>query len=132
MTLLERTAAGERGDDLEIVREDARQVMRAARACLGDEGRSAYAAFHVPRLEAVIANLLPYSSARVQHAGPANVVVRAIAAHSRDLISGAHSSRSYPAHRRLRLLLYSAGRLMTICRSMHPPTMALPNTGDDT
>ncbi|MFF7705432.1 hypothetical protein [Streptomyces lydicus] len=114
MRLLEHTASAERGAELKLVRKDAYHVLRDARECLaGGNG----AQYHVPRLEAVIANLLPHCT----DASPTNVVTHVAIDHARNLIGGDHPSHSYPARQRLRVLLYSAGRLMTICRAIQPP-----------
>ncbi|MEU5239779.1 hypothetical protein ACH4UR_25000 [Streptomyces lydicus] len=114
MRLLEHIASTECGAELKTVREDAGQVLREARVSLaGDHG----AHYHVPRVESVIGNLLPHCA----DVSPANVVARAVTTHARNLISDAHPSQSYPARHRLRVLLYSAGRLMTICRAIQRP-----------
>lgn len=127
MTLLEVVSAAvwgdEPGDDLAILREDARQVILTARAALSRPDAENPAAVNVPRVEAVITNLLPHCEARLVPTR-ANATAKAIVAHARELVSGTHTSRNYPARRRLRILLYSASRLLARTRA-GPPTPPL-------
>ncbi|MGW2027651.1 hypothetical protein [Streptomyces decoyicus] len=58
-TLLEAVTAAVHGDERQMLREDARQVILAARECLNGGHAAIYASLHVPAVEAVIANLLP-------------------------------------------------------------------------
>lgn len=112
-TLLEAITAAVYGDERQMVREDARQVILAARECLDDGSAAIYASFHVPGVEAVIANLLPVCTGR---AGQSSVAL-AVVDHASALVDGTHVSQSYPARRRLRLLLHSAHRLLVISQT---------------
>lgn len=129
MTLLEVVSAAvwgdEPGDDLAILREDARQVILTARAALCRPDAESPAAVNVPGVEAVITNLLPHCEACLVPT-QANATAKAVVAHARELVSGTHTSRNYPARRRLRILLYSAGRLFALTRA--GPPNAAPET----
>ncbi|MER7986473.1 hypothetical protein ABTY53_12850 [Streptomyces noursei] len=111
-TLLDAITAPVHGNERQVVREDARQVIFAARECL-NSGDTWSASFHVPAVEAVIANLLPICTGRARQSPLATAVVD----HARALIDGAHVSQSYPAQWRLRVLLHSAYRLLAICQA---------------
>ncbi|WP_245689492.1 hypothetical protein [Streptomyces chattanoogensis] len=129
MTLLEAITAAvwgdEPGDELAILREDAEQVIRDARASLNHPDAKNPAGMNVPRVEAVIANLLPYCQAHLDPSR-ANTVARTVVEHAHDLVSGTHSSWCYPARRRLRILLYSASRLLALTRA--GPDSGTPGT----
>ncbi|MEV7383861.1 hypothetical protein [Streptomyces lydicus] len=112
-TLLEAVTAAVHGDERQTLREDARQVILAARACLNGGDAAIYASLHVPAVEAVIANLLPACMGRARQSS----VVLAVVEHARALVDGTHVSQSYPAQRRLRLLLHSAHRLLVISQA---------------
>ncbi|MFG2865489.1 hypothetical protein [Streptomyces sioyaensis] len=119
-TLLEAITAAVHGDERQMVREDARQVILAARECLDGGDAEPYAGSHVPAVEAVIANLLPACGGRAKQSSLAVAVVD----HARALLDGDHVSRSYPARQRLRVLLHSANRLLVI--SQTTPSRRLP------
>ncbi|MEU8911762.1 hypothetical protein [Streptomyces nigrescens] len=112
-TLLEAITAAVHGDERQTVREDARQVILAARACLNGGNTAIYASLHVPAVEAVIANLLPVCTGRARQSSVALAVVD----HASALVDGTHVSQSYPARRRLRVLLHSAHRLLVISQT---------------
>lgn len=109
-TLLEAITIAVHGDERQMVREDARQVVLAARACLDGAAAGIFASSHVPAVEAVIANLVPACTRRTRR----SLVAFAVVKHARSLIDGTHASHSYPARRRLRILLYSAHRLFVL------------------
>ncbi|WP_414170791.1 hypothetical protein ACMATS_25225 [Streptoverticillium reticulum] len=120
MTLLEAITAAvwgdEPGDELAILREEARQVILDARASLNRPDAENLVGLDVPRVEAVITNLLPYCQAHL-NASSANTTAKSVVEHAHDLISGTHASRNYTARRRLRILLYSASRLLALTRA---------------
>ncbi|MGG2459348.1 hypothetical protein ACO0M4_05915 [Streptomyces sp. RGM 3693] len=119
MTVLERAAAAADGNELDVLRQDAHQVITAARQYLADPCLPEYE-MHVLKVEAIIGNLL--SSLEGADNGPARCAVIAFA---RGLVRGEHHSRGYPPHRRLRILLNSAALLYQ--RSSTP----LPSSPDD-
>ncbi|WP_200884794.1 hypothetical protein [Streptomyces noursei] len=112
ITLLDAATTAVHGNERQVVREDARQVIFAARECL-DGGDMWSASFHVPAVEAVIANLLPICTGRTRQSSLATAVVD----HARALVDGAHVSQGYPAQWRLRVLLHSAYRLLVISQA---------------
>ncbi|MFE2157084.1 hypothetical protein ACFW9M_04635 [Streptomyces lydicus] len=109
-TLLEVITAAVHGDERLMVREDARQVILAARECLDGGDAELYASCHVPAVQAVITNLLPTCTGRARQSSLTMTAVD----HARALLDGTHVSQSYPARRRLRILLYSAHRLLVL------------------
>ncbi|AEW95182.1 hypothetical protein SCATT_28110 [Streptantibioticus cattleyicolor NRRL 8057 = DSM 46488] len=129
MTLLEAITAAlwadEPGDELAILREDARQVILDARASLSRPDAEDLVGLNVPRVEAVITNLLPHCQARLG-VSRSNATARTVVEHAHDLIGGTHTSRNYPARRRLRILLYSASRLLALTRA--GPSSGTPGT----
>ncbi|MEU9120580.1 hypothetical protein AB0C96_12085 [Streptomyces sp. NPDC048506] len=112
-TLFEAITAAVHGDERQMVREDARQVILAARECLDGGDAWLYASTHVPAVEAVIANLLPICTGRARQSSVAMQTVD----HARALRDGHHVSQTYPAQRRLRVLLHSAHRLLVISQA---------------
>ncbi|PNE43493.1 hypothetical protein [Streptomyces noursei] len=129
VTLLETITAAvwgdEPGDELAILCEDAHQVILDARASLNCPDAENTAGSNVSRVEAVITNLLPYAQAHLDSSS-ANTTARTVVEHAHDLVSGTHASWDYPARRRLRILLYSASRLLALTRA--GPASGTPGT----
>ncbi|MEV7384380.1 hypothetical protein [Streptomyces lydicus] len=112
-TLLESITAAVHGDELQVVREDARQVILAARGCLDGGDSTHHARLHMPAVEAVIANLLPTCTRLARQSSLALAVVD----HARALIDDTHASHGYPSRQRLRVLLHCAHRLLVISQA---------------
>ncbi|WP_216849110.1 hypothetical protein [Streptomyces sp. TM32] len=112
--MLDAITAAVHGDEHQVVREDARQVILAARECLAGDDADLYASLHVPAVEALITNLLPTCTKRAIRSPLAIAVVD----HARALVDGTHVSQNYPARQRLRVLNHSAHRLLVISQTM--------------